>query len=287
MMQADTGSVGYKAATQTPVWHVGRRGEVPGGMTQVVNGYLRWPFEKVAPGIIVSRDGTHGFRALGLFLRAAFQLITLRDAQRSVVVVHLSQGGSFVREGALLALASFRGAGTVAHLHGSSFVPFSRRRPALVRAVLSRAKRVIALSDATKAEVQRMVGADRVALVPNAVPGGQHVGKERLVVFGGAVSKRKGIDLLVQAWRAHCAGKGWRLVVAGPVLEADVVDRALPDAEFVGALSHEALMSLLDRSSHRRAALARRGHADVHSRGHGTPQLRCLHTCRGHSRGAR
>jgi glycosyltransferase involved in cell wall biosynthesis len=166
-----------------------------------------------------------------------------------VVVVHLSQGGSFIREGLLLWLARLRGSGTVAHLHGSRFVPFSQRRPRLVRAVLSQARKIIVLSEATQQALARLVEPKRVCLVPNAVPGGGQREKEALVVFGGAVTERKGVDVLMAAWRSSCTGKGWRLVIAGPVLDEHVVDRSMPDAQFVGALSHPALMALLDRSA--------------------------------------
>ena len=37
------------------VYHVGRAGDIPGGMTQVVNAYLSWPFEHVTVHVIESR----------------------------------------------------------------------------------------------------------------------------------------------------------------------------------------------------------------------------------------
>lgn len=234
----------------TMVWHVGRQGEVAGGMTQVVNGYLAWAFEHVRVSVIRSRDGSSGPRAVWIFARSVVELLTrVRDPDRNVVVVHLSQGGSFVREGLLLWLAHRRGLATVAHLHGSSFVAFADRWPGLVRRVLGVADRVIVLSETSRTAVVRCVGHDRVVLVPNAVPPGRDLPKERLVVFGGGVGRRKGVDVLVEAWRRVGAGRGWQLVVAGPVLDREVVPSDLPDARFPGAVRHEVLMDLLDRSS--------------------------------------
>lgn len=230
-------------------WHIGRRGEVAGGMTQVVNGYLAWRFDEFDVRVLVSRDGTHGARALALFARAVARLTTLGGRRRDVVVAHLSQGGSFLREGVLLRLARARGFATVAQLHGSSFREFADRRPDLVRRVLSAASIVLTLSDESAEVARRFVPADRVVLLPNAVPHGADADKGRTVVFGGSVSHRKGVDVLVRAWRAVGACSGWRLLIAGPVADPDVVDADLPDAEFLGAIEHARLMELLESSS--------------------------------------
>lgn len=227
------------------VWHVGRHGEVAGGMTQVVNGYLAWDFPRADLGVIVSRDGSSGLRALRLFLGAVLRLLRLGGQERSVVVVHLSQGGSFVREGVLLWLARLRGFPTVAHLHGSSFVDFARRRAALVRTVLRAADRVLVLSTATADTVARLVPPHRVLRVPNAVPAGQAATKRHRVVFGGSVSRRKGVDVLVEAWRTVGRDGDWTLDVVGPVVDPDVVADDLPNAVFHGGLPHAELMTRL------------------------------------------
>lgn len=233
------------------VWHVGRRGEVAGGMTQVLNGYLRWQFDRVEVGVIVSRDGSTGARALAVFARALTRVARLGDRPRTVVVVHLSQGGSFVREGLLLRLARARGFATVAHLHGSSFVDFAVHEPARVGAVLRAADRVLVLSTETAAAAARFVPAERVFRVPNAVYPGRPAAKSKHVVFGGSVSRRKGVDVLVEAWRRVSGPdgtEGWTLDVVGPVADADVVPAELPHAVFHGPLPHEELMALLDRA---------------------------------------
>jgi glycosyltransferase involved in cell wall biosynthesis len=232
--------------------HVGRRGEVAGGMTQVVNGYLTWRFETFDTRVISSRDGSTSVAALRVALAAAGALLRLRGTRNTVVVVHLSQGGSFVREGLLLLLARARGFATVAQLHGSAFAAFARRRPRLVAHILRSAHLVLTLSEETRALAVRFVGLDRVVLLPNAVESGTPAPAERLVVFGGAVTERKGVDVLVDAWRqlqATEAAAGWRLIVAGPLLEPHLVPAELPAAEFVGAVPHAQLMTLLDRAS--------------------------------------
>ncbi|MFC9918988.1 glycosyltransferase family 4 protein [Agromyces binzhouensis] len=217
-------------------------------MTQVVNAYRAWRFAQVDVRLISSRDGSRGLRGVGRFLRAARSIRRIGDPSQNLVVVHLSQGGSFVREGALLRLARRRGYATVAHLHGSSFVEFARRRPALVAKVLTSASRVFVLSDAMHEAVASVVASDRIAIVPNAVPAGHPGPKERRVVFGGSVSRRKGVDVLIDAWRTSGAGRGWHLDVAGPITEPDLVPGSLPDATFHGALPHGRLMRMLDEA---------------------------------------
>jgi glycosyltransferase involved in cell wall biosynthesis len=218
-------------------------------MTQVVNGYLRWPYPTVDVRVIRSRDGSLGLRALLLFAQAFIRILTIGSPRHNVVVFHLSQGGSFVREGLLLRLARARGLGTIAHLHGSRFVDYSRDRPARVRRVLQAATKVIVLSEATRDAVLQFVPPARVELVPNAVPSVEVTRKEPLVVFGGSVSRRKGIDLLISAWRAVGAGSDWRLVIAGPVSEPDLLLDVPSNCEAAGPLAHDDLMRLLERSA--------------------------------------
>lgn len=242
-MSGASGAVG-----RPTVWHVGRTGEVAGGMTQVVNGYVRWSFENVDVKVITSRDGSHGLRGLRLFLGALVASLRLKDRARDVVVVHLSQGGSFVREGLLLRLAHARGFGTVAQLHGSSFVDFAGRKPRLVATVLRAADKVLVLSEATRAEAARHTDPDTVVIVPNAVPRGTPRPKERRVVFGGAVSHRKGVDVLAQAWQ-RLAPEGWALDVAGPVTDPGVLPDGVPGVVAHGSLEHARLMELLEVAS--------------------------------------
>ncbi|MBO3096332.1 glycosyltransferase family 4 protein [Cellulomonas dongxiuzhuiae] len=238
-------------ARRAVVHHVGRSGDVPGGMTQVVNAYLAWPFERCDVEVIESRGdpGDHVAAARGLVraLRAVRRLTTAPGPR--VLVVHLSERGSFLREGVVLRYAHRLGLPVVAHLHGADFVAFAAAHPRLVGDVLGAADHVIALSHETAQVVRRFVDASRVSLVPNAVPPGTPVPKRRTVVFGGVVGHRKGVDVLQAAWRRAGPPAGWQLLVAGPVPDPSVVDPTTPQARFVGALDHADLMALLDAAA--------------------------------------
>jgi len=227
--------------------HIGRSGEVAGGMSQVINGYLGHSFANFDLRLVCSRDGSSGARAALLALSAFWKVLRLGNPDNTVVIAHLSQGGSFVREGALLALAQARGFATVAQLHGSSFSDFARKQPGLVGRILRAADVVLTLSTESREAAKEFVPGERVVLVPNAVAEGAQRALEPLVVFGGSVSKRKGVDVLVEAWRRLAPEHPlWKLVIAGPIADQPAVP--LTRAEFVGALSHEALMKLLERS---------------------------------------
>ncbi|MBG6213263.1 MAG: glycosyltransferase family 4 protein [Cryobacterium sp.] len=228
--------------------HIGRSGEVAGGMSQVVNGYLAHSFADFDLHMISSRDGSGGVRAVAVAASAFWTVLRLSNPENTVVIAHLSQGGSFGREGALLALARARGFATVAQLHGSSFAAFAQKRPGLVGRILRAADVVLALSAESRAAAAEFVPGERVVLVPNAVADGVRREIEPLMVFGGAVSKRKGVDVLAAAWqRLAPEHPRWRLVIAGPITDQPMVP--LTRAEFVGPLSHKALMVLLERSA--------------------------------------
>nr|WP_246406476.1 glycosyltransferase family 4 protein [Modestobacter versicolor] len=144
-------------------------------------------------------------------------------------------------------IAHARGVATVAHLHGSSFARFAAAHPRVTGWTLRGADRVITLSDESTEVATRFVPAERVVLVPNAIPSSRPAEKQDLVVFGGVVSHRKGIDVLQDAWE-QASAPGWELVVAGPVRDEQLVRAGIPGVRMAGSLAHEELMALLDRS---------------------------------------
>ena len=233
------------------VYHVGRSGDVPGGMTQVINAYLDWDFANCDVEVIESRGepGDHVAAAEG-FIRTLLKLRRIADAGRpAVIVVHLSERGSFVREGLIARYAARRRLPVIAHLHGADFATFEQQHSRLVGRVLAAATHVITLSTETSAICAKHRGLERVDLVPNAIPAGNDVEKERLVVFGGVVSHRKGIDVLQEAWRDAAPSEGWTLKVAGPIRDGHLVDRELAHADFLGRVGHDDLLELLDRAA--------------------------------------
>lgn len=232
------------------VIHVGRAGDVPGGMTQVINAYVQWPFARTHVTVLESRGdpGDH-LTALRRWISALWRVSRMR--RRDVaLVVHLSERGSFVREGSIARLAAARRIPVIAHLHGSEFVDFAAAHPRLVGDVLRASRKVITLSDETSAVCERFVEKERIELVPNAIPEGLGHEKGPTVVFGGVVSHRKGIDTLQDAWRQLAESHPrWQLVVAGPIRDAHLVDSSVPGLTFLGSVPHAELMGLLETAA--------------------------------------
>jgi glycosyltransferase involved in cell wall biosynthesis len=147
-------------------------------------------------------DPSSRIRTARLAVRAICAVARLpKDA---VVHVHLSERGSFIREGALLGLARWRGLATVATLHGADFISFANRRTRLVSTVLSRADGISCLAPDVCALVEGLVPHATCVMIPNPSAVDLSVGDVRetsqLVLFAGEVGLRKGVDVLCDAW---------------------------------------------------------------------------------------
>ncbi len=148
----------------------------------------------------------------------------LRMPAGQVAHVHLSEKGSFLREGSLVALASRRDLVTVATIHGGSFVTFADTYPWLVSAVLRRAHLVTCLAGETLDHVRHIAPGVRCEIVPNPV----FVDRsplaadetDELVVFAGEISLRKGADVLHRAWRIVAQRRPTaRCLMVGPAID--------------------------------------------------------------------
>jgi glycosyltransferase involved in cell wall biosynthesis len=161
----------------------------------------------------------------------------LRMPAGEVAHVHLSERGSFLREGALVALAHRRGLVTVATIHGASLMPFARRYPWLVSAVLRRADLVTCMDQEILELVQRSAPGVHCEIVPNPVfidddflPADA---TDELVVYAGEIGLRKGADVLHRAWQLVVQRRPQaRCVMVGPM-----TDFKPPDTERLEVLA--------------------------------------------------
>jgi glycosyltransferase involved in cell wall biosynthesis len=138
-----------------------------------------------------------------------------------VAHVHLSERGSFLREGSFVALARWRGLVTVATIHGASLMPFARRYPWLVSAVLRRAHLITCMDQEVLELVQRSAPRVRSEIVPNpTVIDGSFLpadATDEVVVFAGEIGLRKGADVLHRAWRLVAQRRAHaRCLMVGP-----------------------------------------------------------------------
>jgi glycosyltransferase involved in cell wall biosynthesis len=175
----------------------------------VVDSYPTWRprSHRTAPSLVAAS------------IRALLQMPTT-----DVAHIHLSEGGSFVREGALVALAHKRGLVTCVTIHGASFLPFARRYPRLASSVLKRAHLITCLDRETLCFVLRNAPAAISELVPNPVSvaddGVPADETDETVVFAGEIGLRKGADVMHRAWQLVAQRRpAARCVMVGPVTD--------------------------------------------------------------------
>lgn len=198
------------------VAHLGNAPTAQGGIATVIRNYCAWPWSNYSVRAIPSYAGSPFGVLESCSAARALRLLP----KKSIVHVHLSQRGSFLREGLLLTqIARRHGHATVTTVHGSGFVHFYEQHPTLVRRVLQTFQHVLVLNESAARTAGLVVTADRVTTLPNAVdvadacPISRH---RTYAVFAGEVGTRKGVDVLLAAWaRLQARLPGAELLLAG------------------------------------------------------------------------
>lgn len=170
--------------------------------------------------VVPTWTGTSQIRNAVAVARAA-RVIMAADAD-TVVHVHLSNGGAYLRDPPLVRLARRRGLRVVVTVHGNDYAAFARAHPRIVAAALSPAGHVTCLSQEACAITTALIGGDRVSVLANPIavdpdspPADQ---TEPVVLFAGRVGLRKGVDVLVDAWREILSlGVEARCRIVGPI----------------------------------------------------------------------
>ncbi len=200
------------------VVHLGNDADsVRGGIAAVIRQHLAKHDDRLAVSAISTYDPAgrgHGSRNRP-YGRALRWIATARGRDDLVAHVHVSQGGSLLREGLLVLLLRLRRIPVVVTLHGSSSLSNGGAALRLTSLVLRRATLAHFLSEAHAARYGR--AARRHVVIPNAVDVDPEAGgaKQPHVVFAGVVGTRKGVDLLLEAWRS-VPSADWTLHLYGP-----------------------------------------------------------------------
>lgn len=241
-------------------WHFGPSTRFVGGMASVIAAIAR---EQIGADEVTVVEtyipGSHLRSALATG-RAIGRMIV---ADRSVVAhVHMSEGGSFVREGAVVLAAAATARRVVISIHGPGFAEFARRHARLAGLVLRRAQAVTVLSDQDLSVADELAPNSVVRLLPNPTPidpdSPPADTTPELVLFAGEIGLRKGADVLERAWQRVAATRpDARCLMVGP----NVLPRT-PQGdrlEVRGPVSGEVVRSLLRQA--RLVVLPSRGEA--------------------------
>lgn len=260
-------------ATDRPVLMITAGGLEHGGGIGRMVGYTvdAWT-DAALPSIrVIDTRGPKFTRLVWPFhlLNCLFQIV--RFAPRNPILhVHLAANSSTFRKLVVVWLGRLLGLDYVLHLHDPTYAEFYAGLPGwargLVRSMYLQAGRVIALGTPAKTMIADVIGvpAERIEIVPNAVPGPSQIASnvacdeadEPCILFLGQLQPRKGVHDLIDALaRPAVAGRRWRAVLAGGGPDQkryqDQADALgiLPRISFPGWLSRPDIETLLQGAS--------------------------------------
>lgn len=234
-------------AEQPSVIQVGPVISMPGGIAAVIEQYISMDLGERR--VVAYASYWPGRPIRGILAAAVFPMWALvRHRRRDTIVhVHLSEGGSFVREGFIAWMAGLLGYRVVATLHGAGFADHAIRHPVSVRRVLQAMETVFCLGEVHATMVRDMTTRPTVALILNPVDINRRDSAGAplapTVVFGGEVGTRKGVDRLLAAWpQVLLRVPEAKLVICGPQTgEIELLD----GVDYRGVLDREALRATL------------------------------------------
>lgn len=181
-----------------------------GGMLTVAQNYMNSEEFCKKTNLIYIPSTTHGnkLKKLMFSLKAYFKITkTIKQKNIDIVHVHMSHGGSSIREGLIMRKARKLGCKTIAHLHSASFQEWykklSKVSKNIVTTMMQYADVIIALGEEWKnvyADVTKHQ--TRIEVIYNAVPCykvNQYNSEAKEILFLAHMIKRKGIDDLLEA----------------------------------------------------------------------------------------
>ena len=210
--------------------HVGPDPDGPGGMPAAMRALLASPLGERYRLEAIATHRTAGVAGrLARFAGGTASLVvwSLRRGTR-IVHIHATVRGSLHRKALLVFTARALRRPVVLHMHSGpgDLRTFGERLGRGRRRVFARAfaaaDRVLSVSAASAAELERIFGARDVVIVPNAIAapaptGGAAAGDGSVVFLGGFANPVKGGDVMVEALPALLeAAPGATVTLAGP-----------------------------------------------------------------------
>jgi glycosyltransferase involved in cell wall biosynthesis len=172
------------------------------------------------------RGPDHWISTLWRLPGALFHLTWLRLRGRPVLHVHLAGRLSTLRKVMVIFWARALGFPCVAHVHEYGFAAYVAALSAIERrivaAALRRCERTIVLGEGEARRLPALlaIAPERFQVIPNGAPAAltkteRSPSNSIDIVFVGALSKRKGVDDLLEACARLPRGPSWRLVLCG------------------------------------------------------------------------
>jgi glycosyltransferase involved in cell wall biosynthesis len=231
------------------VLHFGPDHREPGGMAHVIGSYLDARLEPWRVAAVASYSSRSRLWWLWRLVTSLGVVTFARRRRIAGVHVHASERFDIVRSLLLLEVARRRRLPRILTIHGGAFVNEAEGRPRLVRAMLRRADVVTTLTPEFES-VAHSLGSERVVVLPNPVEV-RSVSTGRAsraqVLFAGEIRRRKGVDILIEAWpavRAACPDVA--LLLLGRLVEPDLVASLPEGATYGGLVGREGVGAALD-----------------------------------------
>lgn len=210
-----------------------------GGMWTVVENYLK-DAEFVSRNDLIyiptSITGCSNLKKMLFTLKAYWKIIKVfREKKINITHVHMSERASIGRKKIVMNYAKKHGSKVVLHMHGAEFEvlykQMSEKNQKFVKETLNLADRIIILGEYWRKFIGTLVDEpNKIQVVYNAVSVPEEYSynsESNSILFLGAVSKRKGIDVLMKALQMDATELKDRIKVKifGPDVEGDIEER--------------------------------------------------------------
>jgi glycosyltransferase involved in cell wall biosynthesis len=159
--------------------------------------------------VATHRDGSAAEKIAAFALGALLFVVELIRFRPTVIHLHASTRGSFVRKAILFWISRPTRVPVILHMHGSGFQADYENSPrpvqTVIRATLCRANAFVTLGEVWAARMRVIAPTARITAIPNAVRlacrAGQPASDEPTrVVFLGRIGDHKGTFRLLDAW---------------------------------------------------------------------------------------
>ena len=188
----------------------------------------------------------------------------LKEDEFDIIHIHMSYKGSFYRKYYVTKLCKKYGKKVIVHLHGSEFKDFynngDQKRKSMIVELFTITDCTIVLGEQWKQFINKIAPQSNVVVINNAVHipeiGEKEESQERVLLFLGALIKRKGMqDLLKALNKMQQNGiNGWHMLIAGSgeeevALKEYVKKNSLEEqVEFLGWINKDKKNDLLMKS---------------------------------------